>query len=133
MECDLFLWIISFVISLALVASVFYQVICLTDLTLLKHQSVSTVWYYLSSSSKAHSAFSSSSLGIGSFSSFLSLYNKRRHLIDVTEVFRGIDFEKKLRFTKLGFYIVLFILIVFRLTLSVVYNLTEDDDLIHLF
>ncbi|WZY73879.1 hypothetical protein YC2023_006119 [Brassica napus] len=61
------------------------------------------------------------------------LYNKRRHLIDVTEVFRGIDFEKKLRFTKLGFYISLFILVVFRLTLSVVYSLTEDDDLLHLF
>ncbi|KAH0904829.1 hypothetical protein HID58_044332 [Brassica napus] len=61
------------------------------------------------------------------------LYNKRRHLVDVTEVFRGIDFEKKLRFTKLGFYISLFILVVFRLTLSVVYSVTEDDDLLHLF
>ncbi|KAF3607356.1 hypothetical protein DY000_02050828 [Brassica cretica] len=32
MAWDLFLWILSFFVSLALVASVFYQVICLTDL-----------------------------------------------------------------------------------------------------
>ncbi|KAF2549093.1 hypothetical protein F2Q70_00023571 [Brassica cretica] len=61
------------------------------------------------------------------------LYKERRHLIDVTEVFRGISFEKKLRFTKLGFYIFLFIMVVFRLTLSAVYSFTEDDDLLHLF
>lgn len=41
-------------------------------------------------------------------------YNERRYLIDVTEVFRGISFEKKFRFTKLGFYIFLFIMVVFR-------------------
>jgi len=61
------------------------------------------------------------------------LYKERRYLIDVTEVFRGISFEKKLRYTKLGFYVFLFIMVVFRLTLSAVYSFTEDDDLLHLF
>jgi len=41
-------------------------------------------------------------------------YKERRYLIDVTEVFRGISFEKKLRYTKLGFYVFLFIMVVFR-------------------
>ncbi|CAN6921297.1 unnamed protein product [Brassica oleracea] len=132
--------------NLALVASVFYQVICLTDLEADHMNPFETSTcinrlvlpeFILQGSLCLlflltwHWFFFLVSLPVTCYHAML--YNKRRHLIDVTEVFRGIDFEKKLRFTKLGFYISLFILVVFRLTLSVVYSLTEDDDLLHLY
>ncbi|CAN7075257.1 unnamed protein product [Brassica oleracea var. botrytis] len=132
--------------NLALVASVFYQVICLTDLEADHMNPFETstcinrlvLPEFLLQGSLCllflltwHWFFFLVSLPVTCYHAML--YNKRRHLIDVTEVFRGIDFEKKLRFTKLGFYISLFILVVFRLTLSVVYSVTEDDDLLHLF
>lgn len=40
---------------------------------------------------------------------------KRQHLFDVTEAFRFLNAEKKLRFVKLGFYLVVFAIITFRL------------------
>ena len=39
---------------------------------------------------------------------------KREHLIDVTEVFRVLSVEKKLRVVKLGFYLLLFVLVMTR-------------------
>lgn len=41
-------------------------------------------------------------------------YLKKRHLIDVTEVFRFIDTEKKYRIAKLAFYLILFVLVIIR-------------------
>lgn len=43
-----------------------------------------------------------------------SLFLKRQHLIDVTEVFRFLSAEKKYRIIKLGFYLVLFVLVIIR-------------------
>lgn len=41
-------------------------------------------------------------------------YIKRKHLIDVTEVFRFVDREKKYRIIKLAFYLFIFIIVVVR-------------------
>ncbi|CAN8269424.1 unnamed protein product [Cochlearia groenlandica] len=146
MAWDLILWILCFFISLALVASVFYQVICLTDLeadylnpfeTAFRINRLVIPEFILQGSLCIlfiltwHWIFFLVTLPVTVYHAML--YNERRYLIDVTEVFRGINFEKKLRFTKLGFYVSLFIMVVFRLTLSAVYSFTEDDDLLHLF
>ncbi|XP_010498701.1 PREDICTED: protein cornichon homolog 1-like [Camelina sativa] len=146
MAWDLLLWIISFFVSLALVASVFYQVICLTDLeadylnpfeTSTRINRLVIPEFILQGSLCLlflftwHWVFFLVALPVTVYHAML--YNERRYLIDVTEVFRAISFEKKFRFTKLGFYILLFIMVVFRLTLSAVYSFTEDDDLLHLF
>lgn len=40
---------------------------------------------------------------------------KQQHLIDVTEVFRSLDAEKKYRLIKLAFYLVLFVVVLIRL------------------
>lgn len=45
-------------------------------------------------------------------------YMNKKHLIDVTEVFRYVDVEKKYRFAKLAVYSFLFILIIIRLVVS---------------
>ncbi|KAL9265483.1 cornichon homolog 1-like protein [Drosera capensis] len=44
----------------------------------------------------------------------LSLYLKREHLLDVTEIFRALSREKKLRFQKLGVYLFFFFITIVR-------------------
>ncbi|GFP82604.1 protein cornichon homolog 1 [Phtheirospermum japonicum] len=58
----------------------------------------------------------------------LKKYLSRHHLIDVTEVFRVINAEKKVQIIKLGFYIFFFGLIITRLALSVIHVVFGDDD-----
>ncbi|GFP97254.1 protein cornichon homolog 1 [Phtheirospermum japonicum] len=66
----------------------------------------------------------------------LKKYLSRNHLIDVTEVFRVLNAEKKVRIIKLGFYIFFFGLIItrtvaagaFSAVLSVVYSDYEEFD-----
>ncbi|CAN6453701.1 unnamed protein product [Victoria cruziana] len=58
----------------------------------------------------------------------MTLYMKRRHLIDVTEIFRLLNAEKKYRMIKLGFYLSLFFIIIYRLVVSAVIALIEPDD-----
>ncbi|CDP20907.1 unnamed protein product [Coffea canephora] len=59
-------------------------------------------------------------------------FMKREHLIDVTEVFRVLSVEKKLRVVKLGFYLLLFVLVMTRIyaagTFSVVMSVFHSDN-----
>ncbi|KAL9319240.1 hypothetical protein ACSQ67_015757 [Phaseolus vulgaris] len=63
------------------------------------------------------------------------MYVKREHLIDVTEVFRVANAEKKFRIAKLALYLTVLIVTIFRLTLIAVYYLgiEDDDDLRYLW
>lgn len=63
------------------------------------------------------------------------LYWNGKHLIDVTEIFRNLNFEKKLRFIRAGSCIALLVVIVIRLSFSAFEALRfrEVDDLGHLF
>lgn len=45
---------------------------------------------------------------------------KQKHLIDVTEVFRTIKVEKRIRFAKLGFYVLFFVIVVFRYVMHLI-------------
>ncbi|KAJ6864450.1 hypothetical protein NC651_035104 [Populus alba x Populus x berolinensis] len=47
---------------------------------------------------------------------------RRQHLIDVTEVFRNLNTDKKHRMIKLGVYMIFFTICVFRFVLNSVYN-----------
>ncbi|OMO57370.1 Cornichon [Corchorus capsularis] len=60
------------------------------------------------------------------------LYLKRKHLIDVTEIFRDINFEKKYRFVKLGIYLLFFTICLVRLVIST-FSAFLDDDIVHAF
>ncbi|CAI8614044.1 unnamed protein product [Vicia faba] len=55
-------------------------------------------------------------------------YVKRQHLLDVTEVFRVLNAEKKFRITKLAFYLTMVIITIFRLVLLAVFYLDMDDE-----
>lgn len=54
----------------------------------------------------------------------VTLYNRREHLIDVTEVFNMLNREKKKRLFKLG-YLMLFL---FMSLFWLIYSALEDDD-----
>ncbi|XP_073316890.1 protein cornichon homolog 1-like isoform X2 [Primulina huaijiensis] len=51
----------------------------------------------------------------------LKLYLSRQHLIDVTEVFRVLNAEKKVRIVKLGFYVIFFAIVIAGLAFSVIH------------
>ncbi|KAK4373018.1 hypothetical protein RND71_008402 [Anisodus tanguticus] len=59
-----------------------------------------------------NSAGGASYIGVLGYHRFLS----RQHLIDVTEVFRFIESEKKIRIFKLGFNLVLFVVVLVRIS-----------------
>ncbi|KAG6595652.1 Protein cornichon-like 1, partial [Cucurbita argyrosperma subsp. sororia] len=63
----------------------------------------------------------------------INLFLKREHLIDVTEVFKTLKREKYFRFAKLIFYLLLFLVVIFRLTLSAFNALSDEGDVLHLF
>ncbi|KAF7844757.1 protein cornichon-like protein 4-like [Senna tora] len=57
-------------------------------------------------------------------SSDLNRYISRQHLVDVTEIYNQLKWEKKKRFFKVGYLILLFLVSVFWL----VWSITEDAD-----
>ncbi|KZV46302.1 pentatricopeptide repeat-containing protein mitochondrial-like [Dorcoceras hygrometricum] len=62
----------------------------------------------------------------------LNLYLSRKHLIDVTEVFRVLNTEKKVRIAKLGFYVIFFAIVIARLAFSAINAVFGDEDDLHL-
>ncbi|KAG6416289.1 hypothetical protein SASPL_123715 [Salvia splendens] len=53
----------------------------------------------------------------------VKLYNQRQHLVDVTEIFNLLNWEKKERLFKLGYIILLLFMCLFWM----IYNALEDD------
>jgi hypothetical protein len=46
------------------------------------------------------------------------LYLRKQHLVDVTEIFNHLEYEKTYRLLKLGFYLVLFLVVIYRCSTS---------------
>ncbi|KAI5057150.1 hypothetical protein GOP47_0027165 [Adiantum capillus-veneris] len=44
----------------------------------------------------------------------VNLFLKRQHLVDVTEIFNVLGKEKKYRLIKLGFYVLMFFIVIYR-------------------
>ncbi|KAG1327260.1 protein cornichon [Cocos nucifera] len=58
----------------------------------------------------------------------INLFLNRRHLIDVTEIFRLLNGEKKYRIIKLAIYFSIFVIVIYRLVMSAVLLLMDEDD-----
>ncbi|XP_019187315.1 PREDICTED: protein cornichon homolog 1 isoform X1 [Ipomoea nil] len=121
------LWLIFFLLNIALIALILYQIVCLSDLEadyMNPYESSSRINNVILKEFVLQGAFCILFLVTGHWFLFLltvlpSYYNvkkflSRQHLIDVTEVFRVIDFEKKLRIAKLAFYLIFFIIVLVR-------------------
>ncbi|KAI7758029.1 hypothetical protein M8C21_028269 [Ambrosia artemisiifolia] len=141
MAWEVVLWVIFFVLNIALVASNLYQIVCLTDLEadyMNPYDSSARINAVVIPEMLVHGVLSGLFLITGHWFLFLltlpimiynaMLYSKRRHLIDVTEVFRSIDAEKKLRIVKLAFYLILFVLVIIGMVISIVNNLIDDKE-----
>ncbi|MED6221385.1 hypothetical protein PIB30_054089 [Stylosanthes scabra] len=144
MGWKLFFWlVICFPTSIALLATTFYQVLILSDLEsdyINPFDASSRINYFVLPEYIVQGALCVLCLFTGHWLMFfltlpvtcyhIMRYVKREHLIDVTEVFRGLNAERKFRLAKLVMYLILLIVVIFRLTLIGIYYLgieTDDD------
>ncbi|XP_022766750.1 protein cornichon homolog 1 isoform X2 [Durio zibethinus] len=141
MAWDLMFWILCFFIKIALVSSSFYQLLSLSDLE-------SDHLNPFEASTRINSVVIPEFLLQGFLCALflltwhwfmfllavpltvfhLMLYLNRKHLLDVTEIFRDLNNEKKYRFVKLGIYLLLFTLVLFRLIISAFNSLHDEVD-----
>uniref|UniRef100_A0A7N0TC41 Cornichon family protein n=1 Tax=Kalanchoe fedtschenkoi TaxID=63787 RepID=A0A7N0TC41_KALFE len=146
MAWDLILWLIVFCINIALLASTLYQVICLSDLEsdyLNPYESSSRINALILPEFILQTVLCALFLLTWHWFMFMltlpltyynvTLYIKKLHLVDVTEIFRTLNGEKKYRIVKLVFYSMLFCIITVRLVISIFNSLVDADDAVHIF
>ncbi|KAL3534229.1 hypothetical protein ACH5RR_002690 [Cinchona calisaya] len=144
MDLEPFLWLIFFLMNMGLIAFNLFQIVSLSDLEadyLNPYESSSRINSVVIPEYLLHGAFCILFLLTGQWFFFVVTlpiaylnfrkFMKREHLIDVTEVFRVLSAEKKLRVVKLGFYFVLFILVMIRLVFSVINSTVDESEAIH--
>ncbi|KAM7500212.1 hypothetical protein LguiA_024626 [Lonicera macranthoides] len=128
-------WVIFFIINVLLIASNLYQIVCLSDLEadyMNPYESSSRINAVIIPEMVLTGVFCTLFLLTGHWFMFLitlpitcynmNLFMKRKHLIDVTEVFRFLNPEKKYRIIKLGFYLLLFVLVIIRMVAAVSFS-----------
>ncbi|KAJ3679716.1 hypothetical protein LUZ60_017727 [Juncus effusus] len=140
MSLELMLWLFAFVCVISLIGLTAYQLICLSDLEsdyINPFDSSSRINAVVVPEFVVQALLCASFLLTWHWFSFLlclpvtyyhaQLYMKRRHLIDVTEVFRMLNWEKKYRIIKLALYFTLFVLVIYRLVLTAVMLLMDEE------
>nr|BAJ91707.1 predicted protein [Hordeum vulgare subsp. vulgare] len=126
MSVELVLWLFSFASVMALVGLTAYQLICLSDLEfdyINPYDSSSRINAVVIIEYTLQGVLCASFLLTLNWFPFLvmapvtyyhvKLYMNRKHLIDVTEIFRQLHGEKKYRLIKLAFYFALFIISIY--------------------
>ncbi|XP_042418905.1 protein cornichon homolog 1-like [Zingiber officinale] len=141
MVWELVLWFIAFVAVISLIGFSAYQLICLSDLEydyINPYDSSSRINAVVTPEFIVQGILCILFLLTWHWFPFLimapvtyyhiKLYMKRKHLIDVTEIFRALNEEKKYRFIKLGFYCCIFIIVIYRLVTTAVMLLINEDE-----
>ncbi|URE05880.1 protein cornichon [Musa troglodytarum] len=142
MAWELFLWLLAFAAAIALIGFSAYQLICLSDLEFdyINPYDLSSrinavvvpefmvqgtlcilfllTWHWfpfllMAPITYYHTKLYTSSLSYGFMVGYIP-YMTRKHLIDVTEIFRLLNEEKKYRIIKLAFYCSIFIIVIYR-------------------
>ncbi|GAB2300909.1 hypothetical protein Dimus_034946 [Dionaea muscipula] len=134
---DLFVWLVSFLILIALLIIVVYQLMCLADLEfdyINPYDSSARINKMILPEFFTQGALCLFFLMTGHW--FMSLfsvpylyynvrmYRDKQHLIDVTEIFNMLNWEKKQRLIKLSYLIVTLFLSLFWM----IYSALEDDE-----
>ncbi|KAK8578742.1 hypothetical protein V6N13_074465 [Hibiscus sabdariffa] len=135
---DIFIWLISFFILIALVVLLIYQLTCLADLEfdyINPYDSSSRInkvvlpefflqgflcLFYLLTGHWVMSLLSTPYLYYN-----VRLYTSKQHLVDVTEIFNLLQREKNQRYYKLAYLVVLLFLSLFWIIFSALE--LEDD------
>ncbi|GAB4834273.1 hypothetical protein Ancab_032540 [Ancistrocladus abbreviatus] len=134
---DLFVWLISFFILIALLVIVVYQLMCLADLEfdyINPYDSASRINKVIMAEFITQGVLCCFYLVTGHW--FMSLlcipylyynvktYLDKQHLIDVTEIFNLLNWEKKKRLFKLAYLIIILFLSLFWM----IWSALEDDE-----
>jgi len=141
MAWEVLLWLLSFLIVIALLGFVVYQLICLSDLEfdyINPYDSTARINRLVIPEFVIQGFLCLLFLLTGCWLMCLitaplvyyhtQLYMKRKHLVDVTEIFSLLNAEKKYRMIKLAYYLILFFIVIYRLVSSSVIALIEGDD-----
>jgi hypothetical protein len=141
MAWEVLLWLLSFIFVIALLGFVVYQLICLSDLEfdyINPYDSTSRINRLVISEFMIQGVLCLLFLLTGCWFMCLitaplvyyhaQLYVRRKHLVDVTEIFNLLNAEKKYRMIKLVYYLILFFIVIYRLVSSSVIALLEGDD-----
>ncbi|KAK4269730.1 hypothetical protein QN277_022848 [Acacia crassicarpa] len=134
---EIFLWLLTFFLLLALLCLLGYQLILLVDLEfdyINPYDSASRINWVVLPEFIVQGVLCFIYLVTGNWVMFLlslpylyynvKLYMTRQHLVDVTEIYNQLKWEKKKRFIKVGYLIMLFLVSVFWL----IWNIAEGDD-----
>lgn len=134
---DILVWLLFFFINIGLLVMVVYQIMCLADLEfdyINPYDSASRINKVILPEFITQGVLCFLYLVSGHwFMSLLSIpylyynvkqYMERQHLIDVTEIFNLLNWEKKKRLIKIG-YLMLFL---FMSLFWLIYNALEDDE-----
>ncbi|GAB4856992.1 hypothetical protein Ancab_014904 [Ancistrocladus abbreviatus] len=134
---DLFVWLISFFVLIALLVIVVYQLMCLADLEfdyINPYDSASRINKVIMPEFIIQGALCCFYLVTGHWLMLLlcvpylyfnvKKYLDKQHLIDVTEIFNLLNWEKKKRLFKLAYLIVILFLSLFWL----IWSALEDDE-----
>ncbi|KAH7674119.1 Cornichon protein [Dioscorea alata] len=141
MAWELILWLFSFVVVISLIALTAYQLICLSDLEfdyINPYDTSSRINAVVIPEFVVQGTLCTIFLLTWHWFPFLmmapvtyyhfKLFTSGRHLIDVTEVFRQLNGEKKYRMIKLGFYFCLFLIVIYRLVMTAIVVLIDEVD-----
>lgn len=136
MGFDLFSWLLSFFLIIAILAIVVYQLMCLADLEfdyINPYDSASRINKVMLPEFICQGALCLLFLLSGHWAMFVfslpclyynaRVYTQRQHLIDVTEIFNMLHWEKKQRLIKMAYLVILLFLCIFWMIWSVL----EDD------
>ncbi|KAJ6818521.1 protein cornichon-like protein 1-like isoform X2 [Iris pallida] len=138
----LILWLYAFVTVIALIAMTAYQLISLSDLEcdyINPYDSSSRINAIVVPEFAAQGVLCAFFLLSGHWFPFVvmapityyhaRLYMKKKHLVDVTEIFSVLNGEKKYRMIKLALYFSIFLIVIYRLVMTAVLLMMEEDGL----
>lgn len=141
MHWDLILWLIAVISNIALLVLLIYQMICLSDLEadyMNPYETAANINSMVLPEFGLQAALCALFLVTGHFFMFLitlpvvfyhaRLFSRGEHLVDVTEIFRALNLEKKHRFIKLCLYLLFFFLAIFRLVIAIYNSLADEDE-----
>lgn len=134
---DLYTWLIAFFILIALLIIIVYQLMCLADLEfdyINPYDSSSRINKVIIPEFAVQGALCLFYLFTGHWVMSLlcapylyynvTLYQRKQHLVDVTEIFNLLHWEKKQRLFKLGYLVVLLFFSLFWM----IYSALEEED-----
>ncbi|XP_073309697.1 protein cornichon homolog 4-like [Primulina huaijiensis] len=130
---DLFAWLFAFFLLITILALILYQLMCLADLEfdyINPYDSASRINWVVWPEFIAQGVLCFVHLTAGHWIMFLlclpylyyniKVYSQRRHLVDVTEIFNQLHWEKKIRLFKLGYLVILLALSIFWMIWTIV-------------